>query len=136
MRVQPLRTRKHLIEVAIPFAPSKACERMLRAGEAQVLGGFNPLVSWMPGWVIHVSSRHGRTWLLAVTVNRDGDRYVVVEIAEVPWADWVGLGNRDSWHPNEGDDPHDSAVRHLLAHRNYLGGGGPPRLPGRPDSME
>jgi hypothetical protein len=110
-----IRTKADLLRIALAIAPSRACARAIQGGEAEVLGGFSSIPPYdLPGWIVRVTSRHGRTWILCMLADETQHRVVGREADEVPWENWVGHANR-SWSPYDGDRPHDWAVEHLGA---------------------
>lgn len=86
-----IRTRSDLLWYIQEHAPSGACRRAVIEGQVSVLGGFNviPPNGW-EGWIVKVTSVHGKDWLVAVTVHPTKHFYYVRMIDKIPWAWWVG----------------------------------------------
>lgn len=100
-----LNTRTELINFICEYAPS-AIQRACHTGTVQVLGGFIRIPPYtQPGWIVAVTSIHGRTWFVAIGPHPAGlPMYVVWTVKQVPWQFWIG----DEW-PNSlifnGDNP-------------------------------
>jgi hypothetical protein len=83
--MRPIRTREELIDFAARRAPSAACATALKDMEgALVLGAHDPAVAGLPGWIIKVTSQHGRVWILAVGMDADNQEYVCRQVDEIP----------------------------------------------------
>lgn len=115
MNPQRLQTRTDLIEYILEHAPLNGVRRAIDEGQVRVCGGFAscpPHTS--PGFVVEVTSKHGRTWPVAVLVDQIKHRYRVVVLDEVPWKEWEGRLDRD--HPvYDGDDPIQFYKQRLIA---------------------
>jgi len=89
-------TRKQLIDwvkanVADPVLRKCALER-----EMEVLGGFNPLpTSTNPGWLVHLKSKFGNQYYVAVGVKKQIEpAYYWFRVkGDVPWENWQGLNS-------------------------------------------
>ena len=67
----------------------KAITRALYEGQVEFFGGFNPIPpTTHPGWIMRVTSAHGRTWYVAVICY--DRRYGIRILKDVPWNFWVG----------------------------------------------
>jgi hypothetical protein len=99
------RTRTELIEYVLEHAPLNAIRRAIDEGLVLVCGGFSKLPPHQsPGWVVEVTSKHGRTWPVAVKVNQFEHSYQVVVLDQTPWQHWDG--KLDRGHPvYDGDFP-------------------------------
>lgn len=83
MTLRPIRTRADLIHVAHERCGHPAIKRAIKEGTVVNLGGFTAIpTSGQPGWVLRVTSTHGRTWLLAITV--EGRHYRASVLDAVP----------------------------------------------------
>lgn len=87
-----IRTRSELLWYIAEHAPSGACRRAIVEGKVVVLGGFCviPPNGWK-GWIVKVTSIHGKDWLVAVTLHPTKHHYYVRMVEKVPWAWWVGV---------------------------------------------
>lgn len=90
--MRPLRSRSDLTALVAQHAPSKACARAIFENRATVLGGFNP-AGGLPCFIVRVTSKHERTWLIAVDVDEPHHRYKIRYIDDVPWESWDGRFN-------------------------------------------
>ncbi len=99
------RTRTDLVEYVRKHAPLSSVRRAVNEGTLKACGGFSKLPPFAdPGWVIEVTSRHGRTWSAAIVVDQIGHHYFVAILDRTPWEFWDGKVNRN--HPvYEGDHP-------------------------------
>ena len=67
----------------------KAICRAINEGQVEFFGGFNPISpTTHPGWIMRVTSAHGRIWYVAVICY--DHRYGIRILRDVPWGDWVG----------------------------------------------
>ncbi len=109
MNPQRFQTRTDLLEYVREHAPLNGVRRAIDDGRVMVCGGFAscpPHTS--PGFIVEVTSKHGRTWPVAVLVDQIHHRYSVVILDEVPWQEWEGKVNRG--HPvYDGDHPEESS---------------------------
>lgn len=105
MNPQRLRTRTQLIEYMKAHAPRTAVKRAIDEGRVEVLGSFAALPPHTdPGFIVLVTSKHGRQWPVAVAVNQVKHTYRVLILDSIPWSLWDGKLERD--HPvYDGDTP-------------------------------
>ena len=103
-----IRTRSELLWYIADHAPSGACRRAVVEGKVVVLGGFRviPPNGWK-GWIVKVTSVHGKDWLVAVTIHPTKHLYHVRMIEKIPWAWWAGVQGCFSFAYNlrQGDIP-------------------------------
>lgn len=103
-------TRTSLIEAIYRLCPSRACQRAIRAGNVEVLGGFDTIPPFgLPGWVCSVRSRHGRTWLLSLLADDVRHTYECKLLDKVPWDQWSGRKDAEKGSPYHGDKPKEAA---------------------------
>jgi len=58
-------------------------------GEIELLGGFSQIPPTShPGWIVQITSVHGRTWYVAVIAYQN--RYGIRILSKVPWQNWIG----------------------------------------------
>lgn len=89
--MEHLRTRTELIVYARDHCGSRACERAFLTGKVTVLGGFTAIPpGTAPGWILCITSRHGRAWILAVVTDDIQHTYHVRRLDIIPWAQWSG----------------------------------------------
>lgn len=89
--MERIRTRTELVLFARDHCGSYACKRAFLTGNVTVLGGFQVIPPGTdPGWVLCVKSRHGRTWLLAITTDDIKHCYHIRQIQKIPWSQWGG----------------------------------------------
>lgn len=111
-----IRYRSELIEYARDRVPSRACKRAFTTGKVCVLGGFSSVPpGTTPGWILSVTSRHGKMWLIAVTSNEYTHDYRVWFIDKAPWECWDGKLFRDEYNIYDGDEPLKSFCQKLTA---------------------
>lgn len=118
MNPQRLQTRTDLIEYILEHAPLSGVRRAIDEGRVRVCGGFascHPHIS--PGFVVEVTSKHGRTWPVAVLVDQIKHRYRVVVLDEVPWQKWDGKYGRGN-PVYDGDNPAEFYKLRKKARRN------------------
>lgn len=109
----PFRTRNDVILYAQARAPSRACRRAFE-NKVELLGGFEPLhpLGYLPGWLLRVTSIHGRMWLIAVTISAVcPNNPLVDELDCIPWERWTGHTDRIPVTIYDGDNPWDYARR-------------------------
>lgn len=99
-------SRTHVILWLENNCSRKAITRALYEGQVEFFGGFKPIPpTTHPGWIIRVTSAHGRTWYVAVICY--DRRYGIRILRDVPWRNWVGTfawgGFRAQLH--SGDHP-------------------------------
>ena len=111
---QRIQTRTHLLDFIQRNAPSSAVRRAVNEGRVNVLGAFASLPPHVhPGFIVNVTSKHGRTWPVCVLVNDIRHRYEVYILDQIPWSLWEG-GNTTLY---AGDNPVDAQNM-----RDYLRG--------------
>jgi len=113
MNPQRLQTRTQLLEYIKDHAPSSAVRRAVDEGQVNVLGAFASLYPHTsPGFIVEVTSRHGRTWPVGVVVEQVYHSYRVVILDQIPWSHWDGSPDRG--HPViDGDNPLRSEQKRL-----------------------
>jgi hypothetical protein len=94
----------------------RAVQRAINEGTVEVLGGFHAIPpSVRSGWMLKITSKHKRTWAVAVTPNDITHTYQVWIADRVPWEKWAGDLYRN--HPvYDGDDP----LEYLTKYRETL----------------
>lgn len=113
--MQRISTRDDLLEYIREHAPSSAVRRAIDDGKYEVLGAFAALPPHtMPGFIVKVTSKHGRVWPVAVAVNEVKHRYEVYILDTIPWSLYDG-GERAIYC---GDHPNTSARKRNLARMN------------------
>lgn len=105
--MQHFQSKTHVILWLENHCSRKAIVRALYEGQVEFFGGFNPIPpTTQPGWIMRITSAHGRTWYVAVICY--DRRYGIRILRDVPWDKWVG---ENSWgdafkvHLYSGDDP-------------------------------
>jgi len=90
--------------------------RAIDEGNVQLLGAFELLPPHPhPGWLTLVTSKHGRTWPVAVAVDIFNHRYNVYILDQIPWSLWEG-GNSPLYL---GDIPELARVMRERAHNEH-----------------
>lgn len=118
-----IRTRTDLILFAQAHCESNACKRAFTTGKVVVLGGFSSIPpSTNPGWILFITSIHGRTWIIGVVTDDIKHCYHVRILYRIPWEKWVGsfapkYGLRD-WL-RDGDNPSAAAYARRQAREIY-----------------
>ena len=98
-----IQSRSQFVEQAHALCPTRAAQRAIREGRVTLLGGFADIPPFgRPGFICRVTSRHGRTWLLALIEQRDRS-FRGVFIESIPWTSWVGTTRTEKWTLNGGD---------------------------------
>ena len=103
-----IQTRTELIEYICDHTSQNAIRRACgHAGKVQVLGGFSRIPpGTRPGFIVAVTSVHGRTWNVAVTSDDHKHIFHVWVVESIPWEYFVG--NSDTMREYSiynGDDP-------------------------------
>ena len=106
--MQRIETRTQLIQFIedsiVRYAISRACHD--RPDRVQVLGGFHGIrPTCAPGWIVSVTSKHGRTWLVAVTTDDHNHVFRAGIITEVPWMHYAGNPWGSEYSIYNGDNP-------------------------------
>ena len=99
-------SRTHIILWLADNCSRKAITRALYEGQVEFFGGFNPIPpTTHPGWIMRITSAHGRTWYVAVICY--GHRYGIRILRDVPWGNWYGTDSRGIFGPPlyRGDHP-------------------------------
>jgi hypothetical protein len=112
--MKPIRSRTDLLALVAQHAPSKACARAISENRAHVLGGFTP-VEGLPCFIVRVTSKHERTWIIAVDVDEPHHRYRFRFIDEIPWNNWDGTSGGERLI--DGDLPVAYAYERMQARR-------------------
>lgn len=112
--LRPLRTRNELMELAIRFATSKACETAIKEDRCLNLGGFN-FKPDLYGWIVRVIGKYGSVWNIAIIADAVGDRYRGRFLERVPWRKWAGsIGGKSL---RDGDTPATAAFNRMMSRR-------------------
>lgn len=86
-----LHTRQQLITWLEHNITDPILSDALEWGRIINLGGFDPLpTSKNPGWIMKLVSRYGRTFYLAVAVDKKSWELYWFRLKEVDWTNWVG----------------------------------------------
>lgn len=97
-------TKNHLLMWLEKNCPRKSIVRALRDGTVEHLGGFSTIPPTShPGWIIKVTSAHGREYIVAVIAYQS--RYGIRVLSGVPWLNWIGDQDRSDSSLITGDDP-------------------------------
>jgi len=99
-------SRTHVILWLEKNCSRKAITRALYEGQVEFFGGFNPIPpTTQPGWIMRVTSAHGRTWYVAIICY--DRRYGIRILKDVPWDKWHGTDSRGVFGPSlyRGDHP-------------------------------
>ena len=103
-------SRLHIVSWLENTCPRPAIVRALREGQVEFFGGFNPISpTTQPGWILRVTSAHGKIRYVAVIAYRD--HYGVRILRDVPWGNWCGINKNgiSRYGPllYSGDNPND-----------------------------
>ncbi len=102
--MQHFQSRTHLILWLENNCPRPAVVRALYEGQVEFFGGFNPIPpTTHPGWVLRVTSAHGKIRYVAVIAYRD--HYGIRILIDVPWDKWVGSTAKNRTALMNGDHP-------------------------------
>lgn len=98
-------TKNSIIKWLVNNCPRPLIVRSLQRSGAECLGGFSLIPpSTERGWILRVTSPHGRTINVAVLAYKDKPRYGIRILSDVPWEYWKG----DSYSVSKlyiGDNP-------------------------------
>lgn len=105
-------SRLHIVSWLEKTCPRKAIIRALSEGQVEFFGGFNPVPpTAQPGWIMRVTSAHGRTWYVAVIAYQDQNRYGIRVLRDVPWSSWCGMGFRTQLFSGDNPDEYEELRR-------------------------
>lgn len=97
-------SRTHLILWLEKNCARKAITRALYEGQIEFYGGFDPVPpTSYPGWIMRVTSAHGKTFYVAVIVYQN--RYGIRILRDVPWGFWCGSTAKNRTALMNGDHP-------------------------------
>lgn len=107
-----IQSRSQFVEQVHALCPTRAAQRAIREGRITMLGGFYDIPPFgRPGFICHVTSRHGRTWFLALVRQLDRS-FRGVYIENIPWENQVVHKTDPArWALNGGDplsSPHNT----------------------------
>lgn len=100
-----IESRLDLLAFLREHAPLSSMRRALSDGSGivELYGGFREIPPHArPGWIVSLTSRHGRTWILAVVPDGVRHRFDVYRLDAVPWQWWDGDRNNELF---DGDRP-------------------------------
>ena len=118
MQPRPIHRRADLLALVRDRVPTRACGRAMDEDRATVLGGFAP-PEGLPYWLVSVTSRHGRTWLIGITCDQARNRFGVVYPERVEWEHWAGSSDGRTIY--DGDDPTQYALSRATHRRRRHG---------------
>jgi len=79
----------------IAYLENHLTRSLLRAllHKNEFFGAFHPMIAGgtKTGWIVQVTSKTGRSWLIGITPEQKGN-YQVHRLNEVPWKNWLGPG--------------------------------------------
>ncbi len=88
--MQRIETRTDLIQFICESIPQHVIARACHTGTVQVLGGFDSIPpSGQPGWIVSVTSIHGRTWLVTVIANDHRHIFQAGTTESIPWESYM-----------------------------------------------
>ena len=104
--MQRIQTRTELINFICNNIGQSAIKRACHSGTLRVLGGFSLIPpSTRPGWIIMITSIHGRSWEIAVTSDDHRHIFHVWIANRIPWKYYVGQADRGEYSIYDGDNP-------------------------------
>lgn len=104
--MQRINTRTELINYICDHISQSVVARACHAGTVQVLGGFSCVPpSTRPGWIVAVTSIHGRTWNVAVTSDDHKHIFHVWVVNSIPWEYYIGNAYQTGYSIYCGDNP-------------------------------
>jgi len=110
--VQRLESRTQLVNFICENIAQNAIVRACHNGTVKVLGGFSIIPpGTAPGWIVAITSVHGRTWMVAVTSDDHRHIFHAWIANRIPWKYYVGRADRGEYSIYDGDNP----VRTCLA---------------------
>lgn len=96
--------RTHIMLWLESNCPRPSIVRALSEGSVEFFGGFNPVPPTKhPGWIVRVTSIHGKIWYVAIIVYQQ--RFGIRVLKDVPWGRWVGDSRGQPGSLYNGDDP-------------------------------
>lgn len=96
--------RTHIMLWLESNCPRPSIVRALSEGQVEFFGGFNPIPpTTHPGWIVRVTSIHGKIWYVAVIAYRD--HYGIRILRDVPWDKWIGSTAKNRSALMNGDHP-------------------------------
>lgn len=102
--MQHFQSKTHIILWLENNCSRKAIVRALYEGVVEFYGGFNPVPPTKhPGWIMRVTSAHGRTFYVAVICY--DHRYGIRILRDVPWNFWIGSTAKNRTALMNGDHP-------------------------------
>lgn len=95
--MERLRTRNEIMEWLEEYAPYPCIRRAVVEGTTELLGVFrNIQPSGTMGWIVEVTSKHNRTWHVAIQPNDFKHSFYCHVISELSWEKWMGdISNGD-----------------------------------------
>ena len=109
--MQRIETRVQLINFVCENISRRAISRACHSGTVQVMGGFSHVLpSQRPGWIVSVTSVHGRTWLVAVTAHDHQHVFHAWVVEKIPWEYYVGTLGRETYSIYNGDHPEQAYI--------------------------
>ena len=104
--MQRIETRTELVNYVHDNIPQRAIKRACHNGTIRVLGGFRLISpSTRPGWIVSITSVHGKTWLVAVTSDDYNHVFRTWIVGLIPWQYYIGLTDRGEYSIYDGDNP-------------------------------
>lgn len=100
-------SRSDLCLYAAKHVPLRSCARAINEGRVELLGGFSSIPPLSdPGFLLKVTSRHGREWIIAISIDEIKHRYKVwIAGPEIPWWYWMGCVDGPRRPAYDGDHP-------------------------------
>jgi hypothetical protein len=97
-------SKTHIILWLESNCPRPAIVRALYEGQVEFYGGFNPVPPTKhPGWILRITSAHGKIRYVAVIAYRD--HYGIRILRDVPWGFWAGSTAKNRTALMNGDYP-------------------------------
>jgi hypothetical protein len=109
---RPFQDRSELVAFVGRQAPTPAIRRACVEGTVEVLGAFYTTCSsnavLVPGFMVRVTSRHGREWLVSVCPSADQREWVLCVRSAVRWEHYTAestVSGRAYYSIYAGDHP-------------------------------
>ena len=95
--------RQQLINFLEQNVTDRVLQNAMNRGRVELLGGFNPLIGSLPGWVVAITSYWKTTYNIGIIEDVNIGKLQWFRLTRIPWKNWDGDKSKNKLY--QGDNP-------------------------------